>query len=79
MPAGTNTGPNDALTAARVSMNAIDHLMETDGEKMFLKSTLQRSGVSFDGAQQFSQGLAVTNPADRRTLAAILTVLLKGL
>jgi hypothetical protein len=37
-----------------------------------------RSGVSLAGAQQFSHEQTVTNPADRRTLAAMLTVLLKS-
>jgi hypothetical protein len=71
MPAGVaGNQPNDALTAARLVTTTIDtHL---------LMSSLQRSGVSFAGAQQFSQGQAVANPADRRTLAAMLTVLLKG-
>jgi hypothetical protein len=70
MPAGTSTGPNDALTAARLLTTSVDtHL---------LVSTLQRSGVSVAGAQQFSQGLAVSSAADRRTLAAMLTVLLKS-
>jgi hypothetical protein len=70
MPAGTATGPNDALTAARLLTASIDtHL---------LMSSLQRSGVSLAGAQQFSQGQAVTNAADRRTLAAMLSVLLKS-
>jgi hypothetical protein len=71
MPAGVaGNQPNDALTAARLLTTAIDtHL---------LVSSLQRSGVSFASAQQFSQAQAVTNPADRRTLAAMLTVLLKG-
>ena len=70
MPAGTSTGPNDALTAARLLTISVDtHL---------LTSSLQRSGISVAGAQQFSQGLAVTSAADRRTLAAMLTVLLKS-
>jgi hypothetical protein len=70
MPAGTSTGPNDALTAARLLTMSVDtHL---------LTSSLQRSGVSVAGAQQFSQGLAVTSAADRRTLTAMLTVLLKS-
>jgi hypothetical protein len=70
MPAGTSTGPNDALTAARLLTISVDtHL---------LTSSLQRSGVSAAGAQQFSQGLAVTSAADRRTLTAMLTVLLKS-
>lgn len=71
MPAGVGGNQlNDALTAAKLLATTIDtHL---------LMSTLQRSGISFTGAQQFSQGQTVTNPADRRTLAAMLTVLLKG-
>jgi hypothetical protein len=71
MPAGVSGNqPNDALTAAKLLTTTIDaHL---------LMSSLQRSGISFTGAQQFSQGQEVTNPADRRTLAAMLTVLLKG-
>jgi hypothetical protein len=70
MPAGTSTGPNDALTAARLLATTIDtHL---------LMSSLQRSGISVVGAQQFSQGLAVTSAADRRAIAAMLTVLLKS-
>jgi hypothetical protein len=70
MPAGTSTGSNDALTAARLLTTSIDsHL---------LMSSLQRSGISVESAQQFSQSQAVTNAADRRTLAAMLTVLLKG-
>lgn len=71
MPAGVSGNqPNDALTAAKFSLAQIDtHL---------LISSLQRLGVTFDGAQQFSQGQAVMNPADRRTLAAMLSVLLKS-
>jgi hypothetical protein len=70
MPAGTSGGPNDALTAVRLLTTSVDtHL---------LTSSLQRSGVSVAGAQQFSQGLSVTSAADRRTLAAMLTVLLKS-
>jgi hypothetical protein len=71
MPAGVGGNqPNDALTAAKLLATTIDtHL---------LMATLQRSGVSFAGAQQFSQGQPVANPADRRALAAMLTVLLKG-
>ena len=62
--------PYDALTAARLLTTSIDtHLV---------LSSLQRSGVSLAGAQQFSQGQPVTNAADRRTLAAMLTVLLKS-
>ena len=69
MPAGTNTGPSDALTAARLSLVTIDaHLVV---------SSLQRCGVSFDAAQQFSQGQAVTNVADRLTIAKVLSELLK--
>ena len=43
-------------------------LLATTIDTHLLMSTLQR----------FSQGQTVTNPADRRTLAAMLTVLLKG-
>jgi hypothetical protein len=70
MPAGVGGNqPNDALTAARLLATIVDtHL---------LISSLQRSGVSFAGAQQFSQGQAVTNAADRQKLAAVLTVLLQ--
>jgi hypothetical protein len=72
VPAGVGGNqPNDALTAVRLLTTSIDtHL---------LVSSLQRSGVSFAGAQQFSQGQMVTNATDRRTLAAMLSVLLKGL
>ena len=70
MPAGTSTGSNDALTAIRLLTTSIDtHL---------LMSSLQRSGVSIAGAEQFSQGLTVTNPIDRRTIATMLSVLLKS-
>jgi hypothetical protein len=71
MPGGVSGNqPNDALTAAKLLATPIDaHL---------LMSSLQWSGVSLSGAQQFSLGQAVTNPADRRTLAAMLTVLLKS-
>ena len=71
MPAGVGGNqPNDALTAARLLTTPIDtHL---------LMSSLQRSGVSLASAQQFSAGEAVTNAVDRRTLAAMLTVLLKS-
>jgi hypothetical protein len=69
MPAGTSTGPNDALTAARFSFVSIDaHLVV---------SSLQRCGVSFAAAQQLSQGQAVTNAADRLTIAKVLSELLK--
>jgi hypothetical protein len=70
MPAGVSGNqPNDALTAARLQSTIVDaHL---------LMSSLQRSGISFAGAQQFSQGQAVTNAADRQKLAAVLTVLLQ--
>jgi hypothetical protein len=61
---------NDALTAARFLTTAIDtHL---------LISSLQRSGITFAGAHQFSQGQAVTNAADRMTLARLLSELLKS-
>jgi len=69
MPAGTSTGPNDALTAAKFSLVTVDtHLV---------MSSLQRLGVSFTGAQQISQGQAVTNIADRQLLAKTLSELLK--
>lgn len=74
MPAGTSTGPNDALTAARFSLITTS-IVDTH----LLMSSLQQAGVSSLGAQQFSQGLAVTNPADRQTLAKVLSVLLKTL
>jgi hypothetical protein len=72
MPAGVGGNqPNDALTAARLLTTPVDtHL---------LMSSLQRSGLSFAGAQQFSAGEPVTNPAERRTLAAMLSVLLGAL
>ena len=70
MPAGTSTGPNDALTAAHLSTVSIDsHLVV---------SSLQRCGMSFAGAQQFSQGQIVANAAERLTLAKLLSELLKG-
>ena len=71
MPGGVSGNqPNDALTAVKLGAIHVDtHL---------LMSSLQRSGVSFAGAQQFSGGQAVTSPADRQRLAAMLTVLLKG-
>ena len=69
MPAGTNTGPNDALTAAKFMFVTVDlHLVV---------SSLQRSGISYGGAQQFSQGQVVTNAADRLALAKVLSELLK--
>jgi hypothetical protein len=69
MPAGTSGGPNDALTAVRLLTVTIDtHLV---------MSSLQRLGVSFAGAQQFSQGQAVSNAADRLALAKTLSELLK--
>jgi hypothetical protein len=70
MPAGVaGNQPNDALTAARFSIVTIDsHLVV---------SSLQRCGISFAGAQQFSQGQAVTNDADRLTIAKVLSELLK--
>jgi hypothetical protein len=70
MPAGTSTGSNDALTAARFGLTA-----SVDTHR--LVSSLQRSGISFAGAQQFSQGQPVTNAADRRALGAVLSVLLQ--
>jgi hypothetical protein len=42
-----------------------------------LISSLQRSGISFAGAQQFSQGEAVTNAGDRLAIARVLSELLK--
>jgi hypothetical protein len=71
MPAGVSGNqPNDALTAAKFGLISVDtHLVI---------SSLLQSGVSLAGAQQFSQGQAVTNPADRKTLAAVLSVLLKS-
>jgi hypothetical protein len=70
MPAGTSTGPNDALTAIRLLGTHIDaHL---------LRSSLQRSGVSAAGAEQVIQGQVLTNATDRRTIAAMLSVLLKS-
>jgi hypothetical protein len=70
MPAGVGGNqPNDALTAARFSFVTIDsHLVI---------SSLQRLGVSFASAQQFSQGQPVTNAADRVTIAKMLSELLK--
>ena len=69
MPAGVAGGPNDALTAAHLSTVTIDsHLVV---------SSLQRCGMSFVGAQQFSQGQTVTNDAERLTLAKLLSELLK--
>ena len=69
MPAGTAGGPNDALTAAWLSAVSIDsHLVV---------SSLQRCGISFAGAQQFSQGQTVTNAAERLSLAKLLSELLK--
>jgi hypothetical protein len=71
MPAGVSGNqPNDALTAAVFAATTIDtHL---------LTSALQRSGMSLAGAQEFSQAQPVTNVADRRKLAAVLTALLKS-
>jgi hypothetical protein len=40
-------------------------------------SSLQRSGISYASARQFSQGEAVTNAADRQVIARILSELLK--
>ena len=69
MPAGTSTSPNDALTAAHLGTVSIDsHLVV---------SSLQRCGISFAAAQQFSQGQTVTNAADRLTIAKVLSELLK--
>jgi hypothetical protein len=69
MPAGTSTGPNDALTAAKFSLVTVDVHLVT--------SSLQRLGVSFAGAQQFSQGQAVTSISDRQLVAKVLSELLK--
>jgi hypothetical protein len=89
MPAGTNTSPNDALTAAVRSLTASsqrrivtnnndpDQLSRVSLDTHLLISSLQRSGISFAGAQQFRQGQAVTNATDRRALTAVLSVLLK--
>jgi hypothetical protein len=70
MPAGVGGNqPNDALTAARLLTATIDtHLV---------MSTLQRSGIAYVSAQQFTQGREVTDAADRMTLAKMLSVLLK--
>ena len=70
MPAGVSgQQPNDALTAAHLGSVMIDsHLVV---------SSLQRCGMSFAGAQQFSQGQTVTNAAERLTLAKLLSELLK--
>jgi len=46
-------------------------------DKNLLVSSLQRSGISFASAQQFSQGQIVLNASDRLVLAAILSDLLK--
>ena len=43
-----------------------------------LTSTLQQTGITYASAQQFSQGQAVTNAADRMTLARLLSELLKS-
>ena len=69
MPAGTAGGPNDALTAVKLMTVTVDsHLVV---------SSLLRCGISFAGAQQFSQGQAVTNAAERLTIAKVLSELLK--
>ena len=70
MPAGlSGIQLNDALTAARLSTVTVDlHLVV---------SSLQRCGVSFAGAQEFSQGQTVTHAADRLTIAKALSELLK--
>ena len=70
MPAGVGGNqPNDALTAAKLLTVTVDlHLVA---------SSLQRCGISFAGAQQFSQGQAVANAADRLTIAKVLSELLK--
>jgi hypothetical protein len=70
MPAGVSGNqPNDALTAARLLIPIDTHL---------LTSTLQQTGITYASAQQFSQGQAVTNAADRMTLARLLSELLKS-
>lgn len=71
MPAGVGGNqPNDALTAVKLLTVSVDtHL---------LMSSLQRSGVSLVGAQQFSQGQTVTKATDRLTLAKMLSELLKS-
>jgi hypothetical protein len=69
MPAGTSTGPNDALTAARFSLVTVDLNL--------VVSSLQRCGVSYDGAQEFGQGQPVATFADRLTIAKVLSELLK--
>jgi hypothetical protein len=43
-----------------------------------LVSALQRSGISFASAHQFSQGQLVSNSADRLALAGIVSTLLKS-
>ncbi len=69
MPAGTSTGPNDALTAVKLLSVIVDsHLV---------MSSLQRCGISYAGAQQFSQGQTVTNATERLTLAKLVSELLK--
>jgi hypothetical protein len=74
MPAGTSTGPNDALTAAVFALIGTSTV-----DTHLLMSSLQQTGVSYAGAQQFSQGQPVTNPADRLALAKVLCFLLKRL
>ena len=72
MPAGVSGNqPNDALTAARFSLT-------TPIDTHLLVSTLQQTGITYASAQQFSQGQAVTNAADRMTLARLLSELLKS-
>jgi hypothetical protein len=74
MPAGTSTGPNDALTAAVFAL-----IPKATVDTHLVVSSLQRVGVSFAGAQQFSQGQTVTNPSDRLVVAKMLSELLKYL
>jgi hypothetical protein len=70
MPAGVGGNqPNDALTAAKLLTATVDTHQ--------LMSALQRLGVSFASAQQFSVGEAVTNETDRLALARLLSELFK--
>ncbi len=41
-----------------------------------LVSSLQRSGLTLNGAQQFSRGDMVTNASDRMALAGMMTSLI---
>lgn len=45
----------------------------------YLASSLQRFGVSFQGAQAFAQGEPVTTSADRRALASLFSDALRQL